>query len=51
MNMKRPDTWYDDMVAMQEDDEYLQRIYSKLKRDLLEEAREKVQHIHVYPID
>ena len=47
--MSRLNTWYEDMEAMQKDDEYLQRIYARLKKELSGEARQKVQHIHVYP--
>jgi hypothetical protein len=45
----RPDSWYDDMDAMRRDDEYLQAIVARLRRDLSPEAQARLQHIHAYP--
>jgi predicted metal-dependent hydrolase len=42
-------TWYTDMKAMQEDDAFLQKVYTELRHDLSPEAKKKTQHVHVYP--
>jgi hypothetical protein len=34
-------TWYTDMKAMQEDDAFLQKVYTELRHDLSPEAKKK----------
>ena len=56
-------TWYTDLDAMQEDDQYLQKVYASLRRELSQwfsymtpkttvnsqDAQEQTKHVHVYP--